>query len=332
MSRWRKFCFWVGIVCLTLSSVLGFIYSESENPLSFQRNFFDKNQYLFPKEGKIVEAFDLNVVGGAFIKASGPPFLVSGKVLAAFSGGGDIQEYVVEKGDTLNSISQKFGISLETVLQANDLSRNSVIRPGQKLIILPVSGVLHIVRKGDTLSQIAQIYKAKVDEIVAINSLADKDDIFIGDLLIIPGGKIPLVPPSISEMPLADSYFIFPSEGKISQGPHGPFNNAVDIANECGSPVVAAASGVVQRAGSIWIGGKRITILHPNGVVSYYGHLSSILVVPGQQVAAGSIIGYVGNTGYTLGPTGCHLHFEVRGAKNFLSKYPVGTWLKWGSK
>jgi murein DD-endopeptidase MepM/ murein hydrolase activator NlpD len=101
------------------------------------------------------------------------------------------------------------------------------------------------------------------------------------------------------------------------------------MANSYGKPIVAAAGGIVQRAGTIPVGGRRITILHPNGVVTYYGHLSSILAVSGQVVAAGEIIGYMGNSGYA---TGSHLHFEVRGALNFLGSYPVGSYISWKAK
>ena len=252
----------------------------------------------------------------------------------------DIIEYAVEKGDTLSSVASKFSVSLDTILWANNLSSKSIINPGQKLLILPVSGAIHLVNKGDTLEAIAEKYEADVEKIIAFNSLSGEGDIFIGDVLIIPGGTMPLKiaaapkpsTPSSSgaiNVPVANSYFIFPCEGKISQGPHGAFGNAIDISNKCGKPIVAAAGGKIQRAGYINIGGKIITILHPNGVVTYYGHLSTILVTPGQTVTAGEIIGYIGNTGYTIGITGCHLHFEVRGANNFLAKYPVGSAISW---
>ncbi|GAI25309.1 unnamed protein product [marine sediment metagenome] len=204
-----------------------------------------------------------------------------------------------------------------------------MIKVGQELIILPVSGVVYFVKKNDTLSEIAKIYKGDVEEIIAFNGLSNEGDIFIGDVLIIPDGKMPLRVPYIALTPVGESYFsIFPCEGKITQGLH-PFN-AIDIANSCGKPVVAVATGTVQRAG--WINniyGRIVTILHPNGVVTYYGHLSRVLVVPGQPVSAGDIIASIGNTGHTLGATGCHLHFEVRNAKNFLANYLVGTYLSW---
>ena len=238
-------------------------------------------------------------------------------------------EYVVESNDTLSSIAEKFNISTNTILWANNLSSGSAIKVGQELVILPVSGVLHMAKEGDTLSDISGSYKATVEDIIAFNNLKNEEDLYIGDVLVIPGGKITPKTPKVELIPAADSYFMNPVEGIISQGPHGAFGAAIDISNSCGKPIVAAAGGKVQRTGLVALGGNIVMILHPNGVVTYYGHLSAITVVPGQAIAQGQIIGYVGNTGYTVGATGCHLHFEVRGAKNFLSRYPRGASISW---
>jgi len=292
MSKKGKLCLWSGIA---ISLIIGpmLFFSQNQKPLSSQKDAFDKTQYLFPKQEEINVSFDLNFSEGVFVKSTGPPFLISNKVLASFS---------------------------ETEETA------------------PTPGVLYLVKQGDCLSEIAKNYKAEIKKIISSNQLADENDIFAGDFLFIPDGQIPLktsmktFSKEIPEIPLAESYFIFPTQGEISQGPHGILKNAVDIANKCGTPIVAAASGIVQRTGKSWPEGNKITILHSNGAVSYYIHLSSILVQPKQQVATGDIIGYMGNTGYTEGVTGCHLHFEIRGAKNFLTKYPLKSHLKWGDK
>jgi len=226
--------------------------------------------------------------------------------------------YQVKTGDTLQKIADKFKVSIETLCWANDLNPASTLKIGQQLNILPVSGVLYLVRSGDTLSQIAQLHQAKTEEILAFNNLGDPKQLSVGDLLIIPNGKKPKQAPRLT--PVASSYFILPTVGRITQGLH-PFN-AVDVANKCGTPIYAAASGIVQKAGSISIGGNRVRIIHSNGVVTYYGHLSRILVVPGQKVSQGQEIGLMGRTGHA---TGCHVHFDVRGAVNPLAKYQVGT-------
>jgi len=258
------------------------------------------------------------------------PLSVSSQILAMkteteleVSGDKEIKEYIVKEGDSLWQISDKFGISLNTILWANDLNQNSIIKSGQKLIILPVSGTMHLVKNGDTLNQIAKTYKGEVEEIIAFNDLLEDGKIYIGDLLVIPGGQMP-VSPQIFSVPLGSSYFIFPCKGKVSQGLH--WYNAIDIANDCGSPIYAVAVGEIQRTGWDGIGGNFIRILHPNGVVTYYGHLSKILVEVGEDVSQGAMIGYMGQTGRT---TGCHLHFDVRGAQNPLIKYSVGSYLSW---
>jgi len=318
----------IGVFCLLIIGLLAII-PESKKELSSNRNVLDKSQYLFPEVKDFGKVVDLNIIANTTLGPVAPPFLVSGNVLGALGGGRrEIEEYIVEKGDTLSSIAEKFDISLETLLWANDLRSNSVIQPGQKLIILPTSGVLHVVHEGDTLSEIAEIYQAKVEDIVEFNGLEDEGRIYTGDLLIVPGGKKPKIIQKYVQVPLSQSYFIcpIPSPCRITQGLH--WYNAVDFSNgKCGEPVFAAAGGTVQRTGYGKISGYFVRILHPNGVVTFYGHLAKIIVSPGQKVYQGQIVGYMGYSGLTRprGPAGCHLHFDVRFARNPFAGYPVGT-------
>ncbi|MEK9153617.1 MAG: M23 family metallopeptidase, partial [Patescibacteria group bacterium] len=93
----------------------------------------------------------------------------------------------------------------------------------------------------------------------------------------------------------------------------------VDFSNgSCGGPVVAAAAGTAQKLGVDSVSGNYISIIHTNGVVTYYGHLSKFAVKAGQKVDQGQIIGYIGHTGLTIpaGEAGCHVHFDVRFAVN----------------
>jgi len=267
------------------------------------------------------------------IKGISAPNVLNPKTFGAFLSSefqgadkNDPIEYLVKPGDTLSSIASDFNVSISTIFWANDLNKSSVLKPGQKIIVLPVSGALHLVKSGDTLGAIARDYKVGADEIIDFNDLLDDGEIFVGDVLVIPGGTKPVYQKVYpSQTAVATSYFILPTVGQISQGIH-PYN-AIDIANKCGTtPIYAAAGGIVQsRIGYSPISGNHVRILHPNGIVTFYGHLSKILVSAGQKVSQGQVIGYMGNTGYTIGITGCHLHFEVRGAVNFLAKYPVGT-------
>ncbi|WP_041437998.1 MULTISPECIES: M23 family metallopeptidase [Thermus] len=86
------------------------------------------------------------------------------------------------------------------------------------------------------------------------------------------------------------------------------FHDGLDLSAPYGAPVYATGSGVVARAG--WMGAYGLAVLldHAEGYQSLYGHLSRILVRPGQRVEKGQVLGYVGSTGRSTGP---HLHYGV---------------------
>lgn len=100
--------------------------------------------------------------------------------------------------------------------------------------------------------------------------------------------------------------------------------NAIDIANRCGTPIYASAEGFIvsENSNGDWNDGygNSIIIEHPNNTQTLYAHLKKSIVSIGQHIKSKELIGYMGNTGNTDGPTGCHLHFEVHGAKNPLAK------------
>ncbi len=237
--------------------------------------------------------------------------------------------YEVREGDTPSGIAAKFNISVNTLLWANDIRNANLIRIGDNLIILPVSGVKYTVKKGDTLASIAKKYNGDKDEIINFNDLDDETNIKIGDILIIPDGIMP-TPPKTSptyavknkqyaSLPDLGAYFIKPTIGRISQGFHG--RNGIDIANPTGTPIYAAASGAVIIADAVGYNGgfgKYIVINHPNGTQTLYAHASRLLISAGKQVDQGDLIAYMGSTGRSTGP---HLHFEVHGARNPLLRY-----------
>jgi len=308
-------------------------FSSLESPS--EAEILDKSQYLMAEANLALPSFNLNVIQGNGLEAIAPPFNISGKVLGSWGmeQEREIREYIVEAGDTLSSIVASFGISLNTLLWVNELNEKSTITPGQKLIILPVSGVLHIVRERDTLGELAEIYQARLEDIIEFNEIPDEGRIYTADALIIPGGKMPktgMIDVKYIKVPLADSFFIcpIPSPCRITQGLH--WVNAVDFSNnKCGEPVFAAAGGIVQRTGYTSRGGNFVRISHANGVITYYGHLAEIAITPGEKVFQGRIIGYVGHTGYTIPADyrGCHLHFDVIFAENPFAGYKVGTCL-----
>lgn len=137
------------------------------------------------------------------------------------------------------------------------------------------------------------------------------------------------LPPSIATPPTIPitangSQLIWPAHGvKITQ-PFGPsaypfepafggyphFHTGIDLAGPLGSPIVAAASGVVAAATVSTVGyGNHVIIAHAGGLLTLYGHLETMLVKVGDVVTAGQVIGLLGSTGNSTGP---HCHFEVR--------------------
>ncbi len=268
---------------------------------------------------------DIIVEDGALV-AGGD---IDGKdnVINTKTSNGEISLYVVREGDTLSQIAQMFDVSAKTILWANEITNPSKIRPGDSLIILPITGVRHIVKKGDTLKSIAKKYEGDVDDIIAYNQLASAEDIHVGDTVVVPDGTMSAPPAAKSASPskttggavaagAGGSSFTNPLPGSVkTQGIHG--YNGVDLSGmPIGAAVVAAAGGEVIVAKSTgWNGGygSYIVVKHPNGTQTLYAHLSSVLVGVGQAVAKGEKIGGMGNSGRSTGP---HLHFEVRGARN----------------
>jgi len=323
----KRFCcpsLYFGLIALFLFFLLVLLPCASEQdflPVLID-DFNEKDDFFLAAHLGVRESPDLTFVQKNSLKAVSPPVTVTPQIMGALSGVSDyeivrkdIVDYIVEPGDNLSSIAESFGISQDTVRWANDM-QGLAIQPGQKLTILPVSGSLHVVRRNDTLSEIAGWYKADIENIMVFNNLASAGHIFAGDILIIPGGIKPI---NLPQGRLAFQGTLYPPTGypyRITQGLH--HYNAIDFGAPCGSPVYAAEAGIVQLTGNHSIGGNFIRIEHANGIITYYGHLShgGILVSRGQSVGRGERIGLVGNTGYTIGQTGCHVHFEVRGAVN----------------
>ncbi len=238
MSRKKIFTSAIILLGLISLSLLG-----NDSPIITMENFEVKSQYdlfLGPSNKFSLESPDFLLIQKNSLKASLPPTTLSPQILGALVGSVDLSEirqgiieYVVESGDNLWTIAQRFNISLDSLLWANDLNKNTALGLGKKLIIPPISGVIYHVKSGDTISNIAETHKGKTSEILTFNGLSSEGDIFIGDILVIPNGIMPA--PSalyVSQyVPLASSYFIYPIAlpYKITQGLH--WYNAIDFSH-----------------------------------------------------------------------------------------------------
>ncbi|MBF8249991.1 MAG: hypothetical protein HW400_592 [Candidatus Levybacteria bacterium] len=231
-------------------------------------------------------------------------------------------DYTVERGDTLSTIAEKFGISVETIRWANDLF-NDNITVGDSLKILPVTGIEYKVAKGDSVYSIAKKLDTDAQKIVdfPFNDFANPETFTLveGQMLIVPDGIKPAEQPTfrrqvyIASGPVTISGlgFTWPVRGAITQFSSW-YHTALDIATAYGTPVAAAQNGIVEYVNvGTWDGGYGTNVRVRNGdVETLYSHFSGVNVSAGQTVTAGStVLGWIGMTGRTTGP---HVHFEVR--------------------
>lgn len=247
-----------------------------------------------------------------------------------------VETYVVAEGDALSTIAAKFGISINTILWANNLTVLSTLRPGQSLTILPSSGVLYTVKSGDNLTKISTTYRAEAAEILAANKLPDASAIAAGQKLFLPGGSPP-TPIAVSRPAAVRNIFVpaptgsssatissgstrmvWPATGHYIVRGLSWFHTGVDI--DCTGRAdgtstddnIAAADGIVLFSGWKTGYGYVVEITHGNGLMTRYGHNHALYVKTGQQVTAGTPIARCGSTGNS---TGTHLHFEVIGPR-----------------
>ena len=268
------------------------------------------------------------------------PFLADGTMVKPVvvettvpDGKDKLREYKVKKGDTTADIAKRFKITAATIVWANNMTDVADLDIGTTLVIPPVAGILHVVKDGETLSGIARTTGIDSKRIIDANDLTETT-VFIGQTLIIPGGKgEPIPAPGAAGVPTKDDpsrrntvtiprrtnirtpvtyaggAFAWPqTNGEVTQYFHyGHY--ALDIASDFGVPIKASAQGVVTFAG--WKnngGGWQVWISHGSDLYTTYNHMSAITVGIGQSVGRGEQIGRNGMSGWATGP---HVHFEV---------------------
>ncbi|MBI4415287.1 MAG: M23 family metallopeptidase [Candidatus Kerfeldbacteria bacterium] len=279
-----------------------------------------------------LDAYEGSATEDELVTAQGSSSLVKPEVAGTDAIGAerkDVLYHVVEGGETISDIAQRYAISVNTVLWENELSPRDYIKPGQKLTILPASGVSHRVERGDTVSKLAQKYDTRPDDILSYNKLADASAIQEGDVLLIPGGREPEpVAPIRRATPSGSRYaalidgnppasldvtndggFLWPTPSHKMNQYFSYRHIGVDIDGDYSSPIYASKSGRVIFAGWGRGYGLHVIVDHGNGVSTLYGHASKVFVKEGSYVKRGQSIAMVGSTGYS---TGTHLHFEIR--------------------
>lgn len=240
--------------------------------------------------------------------------------------------YEVVSGDSIVLIASSFGISSATIMMENKLDETSILRPGQKLVILPTTGISHTVSSTDSLESIAAKYKVSEDDILDVNDIELPTDIFAGDVLVIPLETVNLparpkpaprfVNTDTGRVALSQAFapanlgsgalsFIWPTATRqITQG-FRRRHSGIDISNSTQVAIYAAEDGFVELSGWQAGYGNTIVINHGNGFKTRYGHASTLYVSAGTEVSKGQVIAKQGRTGRVRGVTGIHLHFEI---------------------
>lgn len=243
-------------------------------------------------------------------------------------------EYTIEDGDTISTIAEKFGIGVSSILWENDLNAQSIIRPGDVLKILPVSGITHKVASGESIKSLANKYSVSEKDIINTNDLLPTQSLTIGQKLIIPGGKkqeyasfkpktysgfsvIKDIVKPISNIikpkdrqyaPNISNRMTWPTAGYRITQYFSWRHFAVDVANHVGTPLYAADAGVVEFSGWSNGYGNNVVVNHGGGKKTRYAHASKLYVTKGDRVDKGEQIAAMGSTGWS---TGSHIHFEV---------------------
>lgn len=259
----------------------------------------------------------------------------------------------VQRGDTLYSISRRYGVPLKDLINANNLHAPYTLHVGQ-VLSLPAKQY-HTVQRGDTLYSISRQYNVDITSLSRVNNLQTPYSLNVGDRLVLPAsvGNVPTASYSTAQSsastassaavktaytpaksaPVTDSYvapksrktkFDWPVKGTIISGygnlGSGRKNDGINIKAALGTNVKAADSGTVAYAGNELKGfGNLILIKHPDGWITAYAHNDRLFVKKGQKVSRGEKIATVGSTGSVTTP---QLHFEVRSGKKAVNPRP----------
>lgn len=201
---------------------------------------------------------------------------------------------------------------------------------------------VHVVRAGDSVSRIAAHYGVTRKSLIDANKLARPEQLRIGQRFVVPGARVAAggAPVQLIDAVLDNGAVLFvragprrvptrfymaspevvgqavdftwPVDGRIISPfgkRRGGWHAGMDIKAEAGTPVFAAAPGVVISSGEERAYGRIIRIEHDSGFVTVYAHNLENLVEVGDRVTGGTIIATVGRTGRATAP---HLHFEIR--------------------
>lgn len=245
--------------------------------------------------------------------------------------------HIVQQGETLYSISQKYSISPEKLKLFNNLKTDRIF-VGQKIYLYPRQAKhsdfvtmrsipkdgYHIVKSRETIYRISKMYNVEILDIMDYNNLQSlelktgmklwliEQEDSTREIIVTEEMK-PIIPDKIKEIkkpPKADLFL--PVKGVVTSEfglRDGRQHKGIDFGCELGEPIYAALAGKVVFTGMQRGYGNVVILEHDNLIMTVYAHNESNLVRLGETVKKGQPIATVGQTGNATAP---HLHFEYR--------------------
>lgn len=238
--------------------------------------------------------------------------------------------YRVKDGDYIGNIAKEYGVTEDTIISINGVKQSRLIQIGDYFKIPSMPGIMYTVRAdGETVESISAKYEIASDKCARVNSLEQNVSLKAGTTLFLPDAKLDWVTRQeingdLFTRPLHRNNYYFSSYYGWRSNPFSgkrTFHGGIDMACAAGTPIYAALSGTVSRAGYDTVYGNYVEVKHHSGYKTLYAHMTEIRATKGQYVYTNTIIGTVGTTGLS---TGNHLHFAVY--KNGKSMDPRRLW------
>ncbi|MGL4484521.1 MAG: peptidoglycan DD-metalloendopeptidase family protein, partial [Anaerovoracaceae bacterium] len=245
--------------------------------------------------------------------------------------------HLVEPGETLNSIAEKYDVPADKIQEDNPNISKKKLPLGETIIISEESPMLTVdsietanyIEKEDRrviTKNSADIYKGDEEVLkegrdgqIEISAKIKREngkevsrEILSSRVLVTSKDRVVLVGTKDKPPTVGSGELIHPFSQGTKSSPFGmrwgAMHNGIDFSGPAGAPIKAADGGKVYDVGYMGARGNTVMINHGNGMITVYQHLTDMKVKKGDLVFKGEVIGTCGSTGFS---TGNHLHFEV---------------------
>ncbi len=234
------------------------------------------------------------------------PFIAAALIITVSGSVYADSEYLIQKGDTLYSLSKKYDVSVQQLMEYNHIENASRIYPGIKILI--PSG--YTVKKGDTFYGIARKHNISLEELLSSNELKISDVLYPGQILAIPAGSLSdektvviaqkpenggsegSAVETADEPDKAEINVLWPHTG--ARAPLDGKLKGIQISGNPGDSITAVSSGTVVWADDYGMYKFLILVESDNGLVYGYGGNEKSTVKVGDRIISGSSIGILG--------------------------------------